>query len=175
MRLIRKRGSVGSLALSGGLLVAALSGCGGPGEPVVEFRELAYIDLGGPDSVQVSVPDTVIEGVAFKVMVQTYPLSTYGRCERPAETNVSVEGLRAEIVPYTLVRIPPPSENPVRCSPGEWRRTIVLGFSEAGSAQLVVRGLRQTPSPSFDTAEVEVSFDITVRAACPLPPGQACQ
>ena len=88
-----------TLRASVAVLGLILSGCklgvdaGSFGE-----RQPAVIDLGGSNSVQVTLPATATGGITFDVVVTTYG----GDCVLQGDTQVTVNGLLAEVKPFDV-------------------------------------------------------------------------
>lgn len=118
--------------------------------------ELAWLDKGGSNSLQVEVPASVEKGAPFDVTFMTYA----GTCVAPDafEVETTVRGLVAEIVPYHLRRVPAPGAG---CPDRGWfrEREVTLRFERAGQAVIVLRGRGLVEG---DTTELALTYEVEV-------------
>lgn len=104
--------------------------------------------------VQIKVPAQVTRGEPFTVSV----LTQVGGCLEPGATEVRVEGLRADVTPYdkdfTTAGIPCTADVEF------YTHTATLSFEEAGTAEIVFRGLEEAAT---GTREISVTRTLEVR------------
>lgn len=120
------RASVGTV-----LLVLVATGCDGIFDLSGEEQQLGVIEF-DRDRIHVEVPDTVVAGRDFTILVRTWG----GGCTREGPTDVSVEGLRVVVVPYDIESGAEACTAILRAFDHE--ATVRLG--RAGTASITVRG-----------------------------------
>lgn len=126
--LIQRHFPVATLAL-----LAVLAGCSvitGPDES----RRVGVIDF-HDQPVEVAVPDTVSAGVDFEVSAVTYG----GGCVSADDTEVEVDGLFAQVVPYDLHRRQEACPDVLRT----FEHRALVRFDEPGTAEVRVVGRRE--------------------------------
>lgn len=106
------------------------------------------------DPVQVEVPARVTRGEPFTVSVVTQ----VGGCLEPGDTEVRVEGLRAEVTPYDKDFTTPGI--PCTTDIEFYTHTATLSFEEVGTAEIVFRGLEEAAT---GTREISVTRTLEVR------------
>ena len=114
------------------LLGLGAVGCRSPAEQGSR-RVVGIIDNGGTGIAPLVVPDTVHVGVPFLVTVTTFG----GACDHPDGSDVSTNGLLADVTPYEL--LPPPETICIallRASP----QSIELTFATPGDGVVRVHG-----------------------------------
>ena len=92
-------------------------------------------EIGYPNNVEITIPDSVQSGQAFIVSVRTFGSDG---CWRDDGTDVEVRGLIATVTPYDIHRV----EAGTACTQAiiEIKHSAQLTFVGSGAAQVSVRG-----------------------------------
>ncbi len=113
-------------------------------------RQPALIDLGGSNSVEVTLPATVTAGIPFDVVVTTYG----GDCVLQGDTQVTVNGLLAEVRPFDVFQ---PDASAALCSRNLilYAHTASVTFGTPGTGTIRIFG-RRAPG------NIDITIDKTV-------------
>lgn len=116
----------------------------------IATRQPAVIDMGGSNSVQITIPATATAGTAFSVVVTTYG----GDCVLQGDTEIAVNGLLAEVRPFDVFQMDASS---VGCNRNLilYAHTASVTFTQQGSATVRIYGRR-------DPGKVDITVDRSV-------------
>lgn len=130
--------------LAATVLFVLLTGCG-----LLERRERVVGEIGSfSEQDAVTVPTTVTQGEPFEITVTTLG----GGCTEQGDTEVDVEGLRADVTPFDIQITPPPGTGCTLIG-RSFPHTATLSFAEKGSATLVFHGRKVTGGGAVRTTE----------------------
>ena len=151
------------------LTVLSVAGCDSESDEYRRESGIVYLDVRGdarvviagtrvadadPYASEVSDAAPVVRaGIPFDVTVSTHT----GSCDRAAPSEVSVEGDRATIAVYDDVFLGPCFLDGTSITP----RTDRVTFAAAGTAEVVVRGLR-SGGGSVEGQPYELRFEVVV-------------
>lgn len=128
---------VGALALALLLLLA----CSSPSGPR-ERRVIGTIEF-FDDPVVISLPDTAAAGEPFTATVRTYG----GGCTRKGDTEVDVDGLRANVIPFDIETVGDQVVCPAVLV--RFQHSATITFEEPGTGDVIVQGRREPENELF--------------------------
>ena len=133
-----------------GVLLGLLTSCGLLERRVRVVGEISSFGQEGA----ITLPASVQSGEPFEVTVTTLG----GGCMEKGETDVQIQGLRADITPYDY-EITPLFEGCLLYGE-DYRHTATLSFAEKGTATLLFHGRKFTADQAVETTEMRT---LTVR------------
>lgn len=132
-------------------LLLLLVGCRGGGTDPDDWQQrLGVVDPQLSAAQTIELPQVVSAGALFPVVVRTIGSSS---CTRVARTDVSVNGLLAEIRPYDSYA---PARSACTDDLHFFVHETMLRFTTRGTARVVLHGRRYTGEPT----RVEVSLEV---------------